>query len=139
MSATSSPTSRRYPGHIITQARELHAVGWSPHSIAKIIHREHGMRPTYDTVRNWVDPEYNERMRAKAQRVNRVTWSKRWTFRLGGPRAKSTEYRVEFARRLHQEGVKVPAIVRVMTVVFEDPLTIDQVRAATRAQPRNDQ
>lgn len=125
--AALAPKARRWPTSVAVQARKFHADGWTTRQIARLIEKEHGVAPSPNTVKCWVDQDYAERRRKDFAHYHRQRAD--WQFTFPGRGFRSSEYQAAFIRRLRKEGAAVASIAAVCRVVFaDDSWTYGRVR-----------
>lgn len=146
MTVTTSGPGVRHPAAMMIEARRLHTDSEGALSVPEIgrqLAKAFGVRPTSDTIRRWIDPEYADKSRAR-NIISDRRWRARtgqYAFKLvqGGPDMKTTpEYRDAFIRRLRDAGVPRTSIAKVCTVVIPDiATTVDDVYRALGETSRN--
>ena len=125
-----SPTTIRHPANRREFARRLYADGRSVDSIRRAL-ALHGPKPSWATVRAWVDPDYAEARRlANRRRMCRVP-SRR-------PR-RAWEIKLERMQTLREATIGYRSIAVLMALDFDTHLSEEQVRsilAGRCANPR---
>lgn len=121
-----------YNSAIVERARRLHAATWSIEGTRRQLAHEFELArpPAWVTVKEWVDPRYRERARARC-RINQRQYSQRQGAKHRQP---SPELRMGRLKALRAAGVSYNAIARVAGVWWGEALTEKQVRWALGAE-----
>jgi hypothetical protein len=93
-----------YPGDVVASARRHFAAEWTIEEIRGLVEKDCGRRPSWHTVKCWVDPEFAERRRKAIRHTNRD-----WRLRRDGLRPLrqvSEEWRL--ARMLEMRSYGMP-------------------------------
>lgn len=125
------PATRKppYPVATMLRARELHAAGWYPTAIRRILTDEGYGSPAVVTIQLWTNERYhrNHQERMRERGAERTAEAER--FRLPGS---SEPYRVRFMLTLRREGLSYRDIAKVCSIMFATRISDDQVRYRLR-------
>jgi hypothetical protein len=115
-----------YTSMTIARAREHHRAGWTIEEIRDLVAEELGRRPTWHTVRCWIDPGYAHRLRGRIRRAQRASRERK----LGRKpiRNVTPEWEAGRVKELHDGGLAYDAIVVVARLWWGAKLTEHQVR-----------
>lgn len=131
----SAPTNEVYPGRVVARAREHFKAEWGVEEIRRLLEREFGRRPSWHTVKGWVDPRFAERRRTIIRKTNRA-----YRLRRDGRRPVrqvSDEWKLARMRELRDRDLSFLAIAQVAAVWWGDELTdeaVSRVLGATDAR-----
>lgn len=119
---------RRYDTSTIVEVKRYAEAGWSQREIRRVMLREHGFAPSFETISKWLNEDYAEKARARVRRSELKVRAQRWSFRLPGRGGVQTkEYQDAFIRRLDQENLASTSIAKVCNVVFGERCTTYRV------------
>jgi hypothetical protein len=110
-----------YRPEVIDRAKKLAASGWNPSEIQRLLERELGERPTRDTIKCWIDPEFAKRRFARKAASMRRAYRPR-------PRRISPDLQTERMLALRERGLSFGAIAIVSEVLWDAPIAAERVR-----------
>lgn len=116
---------RPYASSAPARAQELFKVGWTVEKIRHLLFEEIGRRPSWVTVKGWVDPSWEARRR---EDVRAWQWDARFRSVVRRERV-SEEGKLARMRELRSRGLSMRAIGQVAGCWWGEDLSGDQVRA----------
>ena len=114
-----------YPGRAPAHARILHESGWSITDIQRLLEEEFERRPTWVTVKCWVDPVYAEKRRREMRPYQRAHEMRKRGRRPS--RRVTAEFKRERMQELYDRRVSLRAIGQVCAVWFGEELSAGRV------------
>lgn len=114
-------------------ARDLHAGGWKPTAIRRLLGEAGHEQPSVYTIHQWTNPTYKERQLAQHRRRDAERTAAQSDFRW--PNSRSTTWRLRRMETLRGLGLSYVAVAKVMSHDFPDaPVTCHEVERALELQ-----